>query len=565
MSKRAGGLTPRRAHFPQNIQTTPPGPDYLPVPRSPSLQPPSPRPSPPGSPNRMHFQDGPYRNPSRISARTVFCMLLFAVTLFGFFALLSGGGMGSIGAGKESDKLIGVDDLEVLEAGKWAVEQEDYLGECMEMEHRHGGGYWGERLSPSHQHHEDEEDLVDGVRIDTATGKRICDASISYLLTPGIGLAFHLQLIAQAWGLAKSVGKPFFIQDEGWDRGKWEDHFMPWKNADDCAPPPAEDLKACPRTAKHWVVMPATRGFHFGHDYEQLEYAKGHGVDRKRPFFDMAIEAVHELFIPSEENQRLIDLALEELRGEDGEVVPHLGVHIRRGDRHPRSWWHRNDYIPAEDFMDGIIDTWKRVIAGYAPLPIPPLPNLYIASDSPSDVLHFLSIFPKTWQTYSLFQSDHAALRRISSPSPYSQAEFNELTQYQRRELTRGAIVDMAMLGGGWGRRSDDHKPLAVVCVQSSNICRFMPFMLGWDRSFEENMYVDLDFVCHPRPSFVSFGTADIPVRCAHVERISGLGLVSQLSLTLQSLLIRVCLYSPFRHISSGSPTPCPSAESAAR
>jgi len=57
------------------------------------------------------------------------------------------------------------------------------------------------------------------------------------------------------------------------------------------------------------------------------------------------------------------------------------------------------------------------------------------------------------------------------------------LPEADRVRLTKGMIVDFALLSGLWAWH-DDLKPGAVICGISSNVCKMAAVALDWDRAF---------------------------------------------------------------------------------
>ena len=90
---------------------------------------------------------------------------------------------------------------------------------------------------------------------------------------------------------------------------------------------------------------------------------------------------------------------------------------------------------------------------------------IYVASDSPATITEFSKPFDNSiWRVHSLAQSQNAELKALASPEQYFQQDFDKLYSLdQRITLTRGVIVDFALLSGLWG--DGEIKPQAVVCT----------------------------------------------------------------------------------------------------
>jgi hypothetical protein len=100
--------------------------------------------------------------------------------------------------------------------------------------------------------------------------------------------------------------------------------------------------------------------------------------------------------------------------------------------------------------------------------------------------------------------SENSDLQALASPSPYFQDKFSALPEEDRVRLTRGMVVDFALLSGLWAW-NDDLTPGAVICgvryvhllclltlvkdvweilFPSSNVCKMAAVALDWDRAF---------------------------------------------------------------------------------
>jgi hypothetical protein len=90
---------------------------------------------------------------------------------------------------------------------------------------------------------------------------------------------------------------------------------------------------------------------------------------------------------------------------------------------------------------------------------------IYIASDSPSAKAELVDALPSDIQIiFSLARSQNPKLRALASPNDYVQAEFDKLELEERKNLTRGMLIDFAMLNGMWAW-DDEIVPKATVCT----------------------------------------------------------------------------------------------------
>ncbi|KIY69447.1 hypothetical protein CYLTODRAFT_442690 [Cylindrobasidium torrendii FP15055 ss-10] len=333
----------------------------------------------------------------------------------------------------------------------------------------------------------------------------VCNSTITYLLDGDRGLLADVALIAQVAALARERGRTFLIDDTHWNRGRqalhptslfliltfqrWTDHFEDVRETQPgpqpgCKPPPPEgtdsvsstrlllivspEYAACPRHARHWVITSGTAKFHMGSMYmDTYEDPYQHSTNRLEPIFGMSRESMVNTIKPSQENVKLIDLARSELIQETSNYV---AAHIRRGDMHAESYAHRNEYIPLETIAEAFQTS-------NAPL-------AFLASDSPTALAAMASTLEKEQkkEVYYLGRSKHPELRAIASPHEYLQAEWSAYDAESRLRLTRGMIVDFALLSGwGTGRMAE---PGWIFCTLNAAACKLSAVALGWEEAF---------------------------------------------------------------------------------
>jgi hypothetical protein len=86
-----------------------------------------------------------------------------------------------------------------------------------------------------------------------------------------------------------------------------------------------------------------------------------------------------------------------------------------------------------------------------------------LASDDPDVFEELQSQLEPGSRIFSLPRSENPDLQNIASPAPYFQDKFAELPEPDRVRLTKGMVVDFALLSGLWAW-DDDLKPGAVIC-----------------------------------------------------------------------------------------------------
>jgi len=312
----------------------------------------------------------------------------------------------------------------------------------------------------------------------------VCKSTITYMLDGKVGLVADLALMAQTAALARERNRTFLVDDTYWNRGKWMDHFQNIRSRQPgpepgCVAPPPNELVACPRLARHWVVNSQTAKFHLGHafsDHYQDPYA--HQLNRLKPIYDGAAQSFETTIRPNAQTAKLIRLARSELSMKLGHGTPYTSVHIRHGDRKSSSYHYHGSPVPITEFAQATSDAWTRLgIANTSSA----TPHVYVATDSPAAQKEFADTFQGP--TFSLSQSEHPELAALASHQEYRQAEFNELPFEQRTDATRGMIIDFAMVSGMWAW-DGEIIPDATVCTITSNVCKMAAVGLGWDRAF---------------------------------------------------------------------------------
>jgi hypothetical protein len=135
-------------------------------------------------------------------------------------------------------------------------------------------------------------------------------------------------------------------------------------------------------------------------------------------------------------------------------------IYVRRGDKTGSSWKYHNKNVPIEEYSAAGNASWSIFFRS----PGNPTPQaIYLASDDP-DVFEILqSQLEPGARIFSLPRSENPDLRQIASPAPYFQDRFAALPEADRVRLTKGMIVDFALLSGLWAW-GDDLKPGAVIC-----------------------------------------------------------------------------------------------------
>jgi len=379
----------------------------------------------------------------------------------------------------------------------------------------------------------------------------VCSSTITYMLDGRVGLGSDLTLMAQVAALARERNRTFLVDDTYWNRGKWTDHFQDVRLTQPgpepgCLPPPPEELVACPRQARHWIINSHTAKFHLSHGFAaQYEDPYSRSLNRAKPVFMTGLKSITETILPSEKNARLIREARQELKeimgarlGVDsnsnsdsdsdssssnvGNGLGYIGVHIRHGDQKPKlEKGSEGGHIPLAHYVHAVEEARERFFRVAAEGDEASASSaevmVFVASDDPVALDAFKDLSGKSTpkiQTHSLHTSSNPSLRALVAPlrpGGYVQSEFEALAVKNVVELkkslmeklvgraearveekvhvvlTRGVVVDLALISGMWMDEAEEGvepKPEAVVCTIGSSLCLLSAFPLSWSSAF---------------------------------------------------------------------------------
>ena len=160
-----------------------------------------------------------------------------------------------------------------------------------------------------------------------------------------------------AWGLARREGRAFFVDDSTWEYGNYSTFFqLPPQPVPACVPPPKEQRVPCPHQAAHLVVSEATTPWTFGAAFlDAFEDGREMGVRRLGRVFAMLRAGYEALWRLQEEDGggdvHFLRERVEELRKE-AQGGLEVGVHVRRGDRHPYEFQYSRSYVPVSKYLE---------------------------------------------------------------------------------------------------------------------------------------------------------------------------------------------------------------------
>ncbi|KAF9629834.1 hypothetical protein BFW01_g15 [Lasiodiplodia theobromae] len=192
----------------------------------------------------------------------------------------------------------------------------------------------------------------------TYRGERmdICETSLTFVMeTSDAGLGKTLMAMWMAYGLARLEGRAFFVDDTRWPYGNYTSYFQP-PPTPSCLPPMTSQVVPCPHHARHLMVSAATIRTTFGHAFvEEYEDPRKMQVQRQHKIFGMLRDGYEALFRLHDDDANYV---LERTRSLYEPVIEkggvNIGLHVRRGDRHPFEYQYSKDYIPLDRFTQGV-------------------------------------------------------------------------------------------------------------------------------------------------------------------------------------------------------------------
>ncbi|KAF1987650.1 hypothetical protein K402DRAFT_403346 [Aulographum hederae CBS 113979] len=206
---------------------------------------------------------------------------------------------------------------------------------------------------------------------ESADGMPGCERSLTYVLeTDDAGMGKTLLGLWMSHGLAQRENRAFFVDDTRWAYGNYSTYFQAPPNPG-CARPYPHHIVPCPHSAAHLVVSAATFPETFSpafHAAYRDKKASRDAVVQDKPLLDMLHVGYEALFrLADKDDREYAERRIKDLRQKakkhdavsdvnakseiEGTIV---GLHIRRGDRHPWDPMYREDYLPLDKYMDQV-------------------------------------------------------------------------------------------------------------------------------------------------------------------------------------------------------------------
>lgn len=378
-----------------------------------------------------------------------------------------------------------------------------------------------------------------GADAQSVAGKSVCKSSMTFVLeTTDAGLGNTLMMLWTFYGLAKEQGRAFFIDDSRWAYGDFTNIFKP-PPGPACRPPPRHQMVPCPFQARHLVVSAMTAKEVFPSLLAQHHRSVGTD-DKVQDLWKLARTGYEALFKINQEDEEYVEDRVLELKGKsrDGVTAPNapiIGLHVRRGDRHPIEAQYHTTYIPGAIFQDKaeeLADSrspfvtensevdWKRnepiivlasddptvhdepeFVSSYLSQERIQLASKEVTSAKPKKVgnfHHFIEedfgweggFYPPMFWNLGVTRRNNGA----NAPAGVEVEEMNEQAKFtakptemtlQLRSLVgRAYIMDLAVLA----RASD-----GVVCAVSAMGCRLLGVMMDWEKGVGGGGWVNVD------------------------------------------------------------------------
>ena len=320
--------------------------------------------------------------------------------------------------------------------------------------------------------------------------------------------------------------------------GKYSDLFKP-PVSPKCLPPPLNHRLPCPHQARHLLISSGTNDWTFGDSF-QTHYqapAKSNFLPQES-IFGLARKGCEALFHLADPDADSANARLSHLDSEirsKGRLI--IGVHIRRGDRHPWEFQYQHSYTPLETYTktaEAFISDHSHTDLAHRPAsedtqtPDETGSQILLASDDP-DVYTLRELANTSRAQSHISLANKAALDAASptnvprdpdiyfkkfvegnvgweggffpsvywglgNPSAGSIAARglreeredpppSEMSLNLRQLVARAYLLDLMILG-----HSD-----AVVCGVSSLGCRLLAVMLGWEKGIVGGKWKNVD------------------------------------------------------------------------
>ncbi|KAL8652038.1 MAG: hypothetical protein Q9226_004432, partial [Calogaya cf. arnoldii] len=294
---------------------------------------------------------------------------------------------------------------------------------------------------------------------DEPKGSAICEKSLTFIMeTADAGLGKTLLGLWMAFGLAREEGRAFFIDDSNWAYGKYTT-FFEHPPIPSCRPPPATQRLPCPRQTRHLVISTTTYQWAFGDFIESLSHDRHphNQATRKHRAFSLARAGHDALFRLTGADADYVSSRLADLDTTHSQGSLSIGLHVRRGDRHPWERQYSDSYIPHL--------TYSSTVQALVTAALGPVNNT-----APLSAAHQTHHYPPR----ILLASD--------DPETYLAPEFISSTERAQAQiqLASKATLDAALPGPRPEAPSRDQDPAFIKFVEPN---------VGWEGGFFASIF----------------------------------------------------------------------------
>lgn len=307
--------------------------------------------------------------------------------------------------------------------------------------------------------------------------------------------------------------------------GRYHTFFRPPPQPS-CLPPPPNHRLPCPHQAHHLLVSTSTAAWTFGAAFDRkFQDPRKSDQLRRKPLFALLRAGHDALFHLSEPDAGYAAKRRLELFGQDpSRSGPTVGLHVRRGDRHPLEYQYQKSYIPLETYMNAAQDVMASATAnsttdGEASRAAP---RMILASDDP-DIYDAPELQPAIRAQSQIVLASKRTLDAAQGLSTPAGGKFiegnigweggffpnvfwnlgrstnrvgtaredraeerdppNAMAVRLREFLARAYLLDLQLLSDADG----------VVCGVSSVGCRLLAVMMGWDHAIVKQRWRNVD------------------------------------------------------------------------
>jgi hypothetical protein len=367
--------------------------------------------------------------------------------------------------------------------------------------------------------------------------KPVCQQSMTFVLeSEDAGLGKTMMLLWIAYGIAQREGRSFFIDDSRWAYGDYTAIFQP-PPAQACRAPPRNQMIPCPRQARHLIVSTATAAEILGDFGDTAISETRPEASTQKTMFSLARQGHDALFKLNSEDGEYVDSRVRALTAK--RVVPRskgkqngmaIGVHVRRGDRHPLEYQYRHSYIPTNIYAETARELLENSYNHSGPhggedkaakqhsfvVLASDDPTIYEADEFRSGSASGTSAVVRAQERIKL--ASKAAIQQVQ-PDKHVMRKFVDETFGWEGGFFAPMFKNLGVSGaeGGVGRKG--FKPSAeamrlrslvgrayvmdlavladvsdvVVCTVSATGCRLLAVMMGWDNAMEAGNWVNVD------------------------------------------------------------------------